>query len=75
MIRVGKVSSIDVSIGAARVAFPDTGTVSKELPVLKNAWPLQVGQQVFCLFLPTGYQQGVILGTFYTADDPPLGGV
>lgn len=74
LIRVGKVSSINGSKGAARVAFNDN-TVSYELPVMKNAWPLEIGEQVLCLFLPTGVAQGFVLGPFYTEDDPPpLGG-
>jgi phage baseplate assembly protein gpV len=74
LIRVGNVSSINVSKGAARVAFDDD-TVSYELPVMKHAWPVVIGEQVVCLFLPTGTADGFILGPFYTEDDPPpIGG-
>lgn len=74
LIRVGNVSSINPAKGSARITFPDTNTVSNELPVMKAAWPVELDEQVVCLFLPTGLAQGFILGAYYTESDPPPGG-
>jgi phage baseplate assembly protein gpV len=76
MLRVGTVSSINAAAGSARVAFTDRDNlVSYELPVMKFAWPVQPGEDVVCIFLPTGAADGFVLGAYHTEDDPPAGGV
>lgn len=73
-IQVGIVSSVDAAAGSARVAFPNRGnTVSKELPVMKNAWPVKPQDLVVCIFPATG-TDGFVLGSYHTIDDPPLRG-
>lgn len=75
IVQVGQVSSVNVANGSARVAFPGRGnTVSPELPVFKKAWPVMPGDEVVCLFLPTGNADGFILGSYHTEDDPPAAG-
>lgn len=78
-IRVGEVSSIDPAKHTARVAFPDDeGAVSYDLPVLcRNslensdyAMP-DVGEDVLCIFLPGGAEDGFILGSFYAGEVAP----
>jgi len=79
MIRVGIVSSIDPTTCTARVAFEDQdNTVSPELPILvrgtlgaKDYWMPIPGEQVWCLFLPTGNAEGIILGSSYSEQDKP----
>ncbi|MEG2664033.1 MAG: phage baseplate assembly protein V [Hafnia sp.] len=73
LIRVGVVSDIDEKGVTARVTFDDQDDVtSASLQVIvkntdENAdyWMPDVGEQVLCLFLPVGPQQGFILGSFY----------
>lgn len=75
MIQVGTVSAVNTAAGSARVAFPGRGDlVSNELQICKKAWPIHPGDEVLCLFLPTGNADGFILDTYYTEDDPPPGG-
>ena len=80
LIRVGRVSSVNAANCTARVAFEAQGIVSYDLPIIvpqtmKNkdyALP-DVGEQVLCIFLPTGNAAGFILGSLYsTVDKPPL---
>ncbi len=73
MIRSGVISSINEASGMARVTFSNVDIVSPELPVMRLAWPLQVGDPVVCLFYPTGNQRGVILGSYYSESNPPGG--
>lgn len=77
LIRVGRVSSIGKA--TARVVFPDRqNMVSYDLSVIvrqsqdnKDAWMPDIGEQVVCLFLPSGHAQGFILGSFYSDEDMP----
>jgi len=79
LIRVGIVSSVDESKCTARVAFEDrSAVVSYDLPILvrgslnnKDYWLPDPGEQVVCLFLPSGNAQGFILGSSYSAKDTP----
>lgn len=73
LIRVGEVASIDPANGTARVTFDDDGITSYDLPVLvRNSYANKdyhmpdIGEDVLCLFLPSGVEQGFILGSFYT---------
>jgi phage baseplate assembly protein V len=79
LIRVGRISSTDPTACTARVAFEDkSNMVSYELPILvkgslqnKDYWMPVPGEQVVCLFLPSGNAQGFILGAFYSKKDQP----
>ena len=80
-VRIGKVTSIDPAAGTARVVLPDSdGVVSYNLPVLfqktqddKFYTMPDLGEQVLCLFLPNGQEQGFILGSFFSQmDSPPV---
>jgi len=82
LIRVGRVSSVDPTACTARVAFEDQANlVSYKLPVLvrgslqnKDYWLPDPGEQVLCLFLPSGNAQGFIIGSLYSNQDkPPMG--
>ena len=75
-IKIGEVSSVDYSKGTARVVFDDDDSmVSFDLPVLQTntyfnkdyAMP-DIGEDVLCLFLPSGPEEGFILGSFYAGD-------
>lgn len=77
--RVGRVSSINPGDGTVRVVFEDRqDMVSYDLPVIvrqslknKDYFMPDVGEQVLCLFLPSGNAQGFILGAFYSDEDLP----
>lgn len=79
LIRVGIISSTNPENCTARVAFEDRAAmVSYDLPVLvrgslqnKDYWMPDPGEQVVCLFLPSGAAQGFILGSLYSAKDTP----
>ena len=79
LIRIGNVSSVDYAKCTARVSFSDEGeVVSFDLPVLHTntlqnndfAMP-DVGEDVLCLFLPSGNEEGFILGSFYAGANVP----
>ena len=83
IVKVGEVSSVDYENGTARVVFDDEeGYVSNDLQVLQRntqdtqgLWMPDVGEDVVCLFLPNGNEDGFIVGSFY-ADEitPPKSG-
>ena len=75
-IKIGEVSSVNPSKGTARVVFDDEDSVvSYDLPVIQTntyankdyAMP-DVGEDVLCLFLPSGPEEGFILGSFYAGE-------
>ena len=79
LIKIGEVSSIDPAMGTARVLFDDDDSlVSYDLQVLQRntfknhdyAMP-DVGEDVLCLFLPTGTEEGFILGSLYAGEVMP----
>ena len=80
--RVGTVTGRDKDKGTARVEVPDLsgGFLSYDLPVLfqktlKDQFYTMpdVGEQVVCIFAPTGAEQGFVIGAFYSdADQPPV---
>lgn len=79
IIRLGEVSSVNAEKGTACVVFDDDdGVVSAELPVLHRntfsnkdyAMP-DVGEDVLCLFLPNGMEDGFILGSIYAGEVTP----
>lgn len=79
LIKVGEVSSIDPARGTARVVFDDEESlVSYDLPVIqrntletKDFHSPSVGEDVLCLFLPSGPEEGFILGSFYAGEIKP----
>ncbi|MFD2087823.1 hypothetical protein ACFSND_21905 [Brevibacillus brevis] len=73
ILRVGIVSSVDERDATARVVFGDReDVVSYNMDILsrgsflqKDYWLPDVNEQVWCLFLPTGNADGIILGSTY----------
>ncbi|WP_219908494.1 phage baseplate assembly protein V, partial [Brevibacillus brevis] len=78
ILRVGIVSSVDERDATARVVFGDREDVvsynmdilSRGSFLLKDYWLPDVNEQVWCLFLPTGNADGIILGSTYNQEDP-----
>lgn len=79
LIKIGEVSSVNYANGTARVVFDDDDSiVSNDLPVLQtntlqnkdHALP-DVGEDVVCLFLPSGNEEGFILGAVYAGEVQP----
>lgn len=79
MVRQGVVTMVNDAAATVRVKLPDSDNiVSKELPVLvqktqdNKAYDLpDVGEQVVCLFLTNGLEQGFVLGSPYSSVDRP----
>lgn len=73
MIRVGVVSSVNEKNGTVKVVFDDKDNlVSAELPLLSHEYSIpEIKQQVLCLFLANGLQQGFCLGSFYSLISMP----
>lgn len=79
LIRVGTVTELDGQRALARVVFPDRDNMpSYWLSVmvrntLKNAdyWMPDIDEQVLCLFLPVGMENGFIVGSYYTTRTAP----
>lgn len=79
LIKIGEVSSVDYAKGTARVVFDDDDSVvSNDLQVLqkntfknKDYYMPDVGEDVICLFLPSGTEEGFILGSVYAGDITP----
>jgi len=77
LIRVGVVTQVYPEKGTVRVEIADLDDViSYELPVLfrktckdKDYWMPDVGEHVVCVFLPTGAEQGFVIGAFYSHKD------
>lgn len=80
LVRVGLVSSVDPDAQTVRVVFDDKEeTVSYDLPIVvpftfKNKVQRlpDIDDQVLCIFLPNGEEEGFILGGFYSTADKPL---
>lgn len=65
IVRIGTVSSVDMSSRTARVVFPDKNDmVSGSLKIVKQEeiWLPAVGQAVLCLYLPNGESDGFVIG-------------
>lgn len=79
IIRIGEVSSIDAAKGTARVVFDDFDSiVSYDLQVIcRNTFANRdyampdIGEDVICIFLPTGTEAGFILGSVYAGEITP----
>jgi len=78
-IRVGTVSSINAEKHTARVVFSDEGNnVSYDLPIIvPNTYDNSdyqmpdINEDVLCLFLPDGVEDGFILGSWYAGEVKP----
>lgn len=74
LIRIGTVSSINPKNASARVLLEDRDNlVTGELKILfkrtlgtQDYSMIKVGEQVTCLFLPNGLEEGFIIGSYYT---------
>ena len=71
IIRIGRVSSIDVNTNTARVAFSDKDDlVSGNLMIVNRG-----SMVVLCLMLPNksgqGLNEGFIIGSFFSKEDEP----
>lgn len=83
LVRIGRVSSISPSANTAKVVFTDKNDlVSGELMIInrgsmadKDYWMPDIDEQVICLMQPNasgkGLNDGFILGSFFSAEDPP----
>lgn len=79
LIRIGEVSSIDPVRCTARVVFDDDDSiVSYDLPILQrntlkthDFHSVNVGEDVLCLFLPSGPEEGFVIGSFYAGEVTP----
>lgn len=83
IIRIGRVSSVDVNTNTARVAFSDKDDlVSGNLMIVnrgsmadKDYWIPDIDEQVLCLMMPNksgqGLNEGFILGSFFSTEDEP----
>ena len=79
LIRIGEVSSIDVNKSTARVVFDDEDSlVSYDLAVLqRNTFKNHdygmpdIGEDVLCIFLPNGQEDGFVIGSFYAGEVKP----
>lgn len=78
--KIGEVSSINPVKCTARVIFDDENSmVSYDLPIMqRNSFGnrdyqmVDVGEDVLCLFRGDGFEDGVIIGSFYAGDvEPP----
>ena len=75
IIRVGEVTKTVPSKHMVRVAFPEDDDVSHELPVIcpntkdnSDFHMPDVGEDVLCVFLPGGIEDGFVLGSFYAPE-------
>lgn len=81
LVRVGEVVAVDEQSGTARVRFADAqGLVSHPCRVLvdkslrdKSQWMPDLGEQVLCLFLAGGLEQGFVIRALYSKADPAPG--
>lgn len=73
LIRIGTVSSINAVNGTVRVLFEDKDNmVSCELPMLSNEYNMpSVKDQVLCLFLANGIENGFCIGRYYSEINKP----
>lgn len=81
LLKIGEVSSVNPATCTARVVFDDDDSlVSGDLQILqmnslknKGYWLPDVGEDVVCIFLGTGVEEGFILGATYAgAVKPPV---
>ena len=79
IMRIGEVSSVNPAACTARVVFDDEdGMVSADLPIVQrntqdnsDYWLPDVGEDVVCLFNPSGSEDGFIIGSWYAGEITP----
>lgn len=77
MIRIGKISKIDLTNGMAAVVYEDkedatTGMLPIMKPLSTGAFvPPSIGDFVVVGHLNNGTTRGVILGTYYNGENKP----
>lgn len=79
LIRIGTISSVNPEEAKARVIFEDRNNqVSKELQIIfqrtigtQDYSIPKVGEQVLCLFLANGWEEGYIIGSYYNKNIKP----
>lgn len=78
--KIGEVSSINPARCTARVIFDDENSmVTYDLPIMqrnslgnRDYQMPDIGEDVLCLFRSDGFEDGVIIGSFYAGDvEPP----
>jgi phage baseplate assembly protein gpV len=72
IVRVGRVNTIDEAKGTVQVLFQDRDNlISGDLPLLNFEYHMpDIGDQVVCIFLGNGIEQGYCLGSFYSNVSP-----
>lgn len=79
LFKVGEVSSVNPARCTARVVFDDEDSInSYDLPILqrntfanKDYQTVEVGEDVLCMFLGPGQEDGFIIGSFYAGEVTP----
>lgn len=75
IIRVGRVSKVNQLNGTVQVLFKDRDNlISGDLPLLESSTIPNINDQVLCIFLGNGMEDGFCLGRFYSKENPPLTG-
>jgi phage baseplate assembly protein gpV len=64
MIRIGEVWTVDSAAKTVTVRWPDTGTVSGDLYVIRTgtSWLPNIGDTAVVAFLPVQDGDGIVLG-------------
>lgn len=78
VIRIGTISSIDPKTATARVLFEERDNqVSFDLPIIfprtkdtQDYFMPTVGEEVLCIFLPNGMEEGFVIGSYYNRYKP-----
>ena len=66
LFKIGIVTAVDQDQRTVKVLFPDKdNATSDDLQVFRSAPFPTVGEEVGCLFLANGLEQGYCLGSFY----------
>lgn len=79
LFKIGEVSSVDPVKCTARVVFDDEDSInSYDLPIMqRNTFgnhdyqTVEVGEDVLCMFLGPGQEDGFIIGSFYAGEVTP----
>lgn len=79
IVRVGTVVNRDHGLYRCRVEFQDNDKLVSywcqvaTLRAYKDRmfWMPEIGEQVLCLFLPFGHEQGFVVGSLYSTKDRP----
>ena len=67
MIRVGQITAIFEDEGRVQVTYPDTGNVTKKIPMITAAWLAkepEIGDTVLVEHLSTGSSSGIVIGPY-----------